>query len=78
MKQSTIDRIINNHNNRKLTHIGAYIYDIQWHPLDNKWYIRRCKKDNIGREWLDWKGNVISGWEWIQPIDFENKTQKTT
>lgn len=70
MKQSTINRIINNHNNGKATYIGKYVYNLQFHPMAGKCYITRCKRENVGREWLNWEGNVVNGWEWIQPIDF--------
>lgn len=69
MKQSTISRITNNHSNGKLTYIGIYAYDIQFHPMAGKCYITRCKREHIGREWLDSWGNVVNGWEWLQPIN---------
>lgn len=70
MKKTTINRIIDNHGSRKLTYIGAYAYKLQWHPMAGKCYIVRCKREYLGREWLDWEGNIVNGWEWIQPIDF--------
>ena len=70
MKQATINRIIDNHNNGKQTYIGVYAYNLQWHPMTEKCYIVRCKREYLGREWLDWEGNIVNGWEWMQPIDF--------
>lgn len=69
MKQLTISHIINNHNNGKLTYIGIYAYDIQFHPMAGKCYIIRCKRGNEFIEWLDSWGNVVNGWEWLQPIN---------
>ena len=70
MKQRTINRIISNYSNEKSTYIGIYVYSLQWHPMAGKWFIIRCKRKNVGREWLDWEGNVVNDWEWLQPIDF--------
>ena len=70
MKQTTISRIINNHSYGKLTYIGVYAYDLQWHPMAGKCFIIRCKREHESREWLDWEGNIVNGWEWLQPIDF--------
>lgn len=70
MKQSTINRIISNHSDRKSTYIGIYAYKLEWHPMAGKWFIVRCKRGDECHEWLDWEGNIVNGWEWIQPIDF--------
>lgn len=70
MKQSTVNRIISNYSRGKSTYIGVYAYSIQWHPMTSKCFIIRCKRDDVGREWLDWEGNIVNGWEWLQPIDF--------
>lgn len=69
MKQSTIDRIINNYHNGKQTYIGNYVYSIQWHPMAGRSYIIRCKRGDEKREWIDWAGNIVTGWEWMLPIN---------
>lgn len=53
MKQSTINRIISNHSRGKVTYIGQYTYNLQWHPMAGKCYIIRCKRGNEFIEWLD-------------------------
>lgn len=68
MKQSTINRIIKNHEERKNTYIGNFVYKLQWHPMVEKTFIIRCKREDEGREWLDWEGNIVNGWEWLQPL----------
>ena len=70
MKKSTINRIVDNHSRGKATYIGAYAYKLQWHPMEEKWFLVRCKREDESREWLDWEGSIVNGWEWIQPLDF--------
>lgn len=70
MKQTTISRIISNHSHGKSTYIGVYAYNLQWYPMVGKCFIIRCKREDESREWLDREGNIVNGWEWIQPIDF--------
>lgn len=70
MKQSTVNRIISNHSRGKSTYIGVYAYNLKWNPMAGKYFIIRCKREDEGREWLNWEGNIISGWEWTQSIDF--------
>lgn len=71
MKKSTIERIIDNYNKGRNTFIGKFVYSIRWHPMTRKDYIIRCKRGNENREWLDWEGNIVTGWEWMRPIVFE-------
>ncbi len=62
MKQSTIERIIVNHDHNKLTYIGAYAYKI------NGNYIIRCNRADLGRHWIDSNGNMFDGWKKVEKI----------
>lgn len=70
MKKSTIKKIISNYSKGRKTYMGNFVYSIQWHPMTGKNYIVRCRKQDEGKEWLDWNGNIINGWEWLKIIDF--------
>lgn len=68
MKQTTIDRIIKNHDAGKVTHIGNYTYDIQFHPMVGKCFVVRCPKGKEEVEFLNPEGIVVNYWEWIEKI----------
>lgn len=66
MKTSFIEKIVREHNEGKqYTLHGEYAYSIQWHPMANKLLVIRCKREDLGREWIDADGNQYNGWEWL-------------
>ncbi len=66
MKTSFIEKIVREHNEGKqYTLHGKYAYSIRWHPMTNKLLVIRCKREDLGREWIDADGNQYNGWEWL-------------
>lgn len=64
VKTSFIDKIVREHNEGKqYTLHGEYAYSIRWHPMTNKLLVIRCKREDLGREWIDADGNQYNGWE---------------
>lgn len=60
MKKTTIEKIKNNHYYKgKDTIIGKYTYRVN----ENTGKIKRCKTEEIGKEWITWDGKQIDGWE---------------
>lgn len=76
MKQTTVDKIINNHNMGKPTYMGKYTYKLQYHPMENKWYIVRCPREKEEIEFVIlplFEGDsptIANYWEWYLPIKF--------
>lgn len=68
MKKSTIDRICENHERGKLTYMGAYAYNVQFHPMAGKFFVIRCPRDLLGQEWIDHDGNMVNGWDFWEVI----------
>ena len=80
MKTTTIQKIISNHNFGLNTHIGRYVYDIQFDYMAGCWRIIRClskylKGSNKAIQY-DFCGNAIKStvdtyWEWRERIPKE-------
>lgn len=76
MKQTTIDKIINNHNMGIPYQTRKYTYKLQYHPMEMTWYIIRCPKGKENIEFLVsplFEGDnptIANYWEWYLPIKF--------
>lgn len=79
MKLTTYQKIIHNHNFGLNTHIGRFVYDIQYDYQGGFWRIIRClskylKGRNVTQ--YDFCGNVIgstqeNSWEWREKLPKE-------
>ena len=79
MKISTYKRIAANHNRGINTHIGRYLYNIQYDYMGRFWRVIRCLKAYVkGNKAVqyDFCGNAIeptsdTNWEWRERVPQE-------
>ena len=64
MKKTTIDRINANSCGGRNTYIGRYAYRTKYDITRQVWDIAKCRRDNLGRHWIDKYGNICDGWTW--------------